>query len=130
MQREAHSEAIALFESYAKEGDNASLKAFAQETLPALKMHKEAIEEIAATRSLRQSIDGVTTGASNSSEPVPGANSFTEAQAKGRIEEAGYSGVSEITKDENGIWRGHAMKDGKSVVVALDYQGNVFARAR
>ena len=34
MQRDAHSDAVALFESYAKEGDNAALKTFAQETVP------------------------------------------------------------------------------------------------
>ena len=130
MQREAHSDAVTFFESYAKDGDNPSLKAFAQETVPALKMHKDAIEKIAATLSTQPATDNANTGASNSSEPMPGANSFTEAQAKGRIEEAGFSGVKQIIKDDNGIWRGQATKDGKSVLVALDYQGNVFANAK
>src|SRR6185312_7603744 len=39
MQRAAHADAVKLFESYAKDGDNASLKAFAGETVPTLKMH-------------------------------------------------------------------------------------------
>ena len=60
--------------------------------------------------------------------PVSGANSFTEGQAKSRIEENGYSNVSELKKDDNGVWRGKANKDGKSVDVSLDFQGNVFAR--
>ena len=34
LQREAHSDAVTLFESYAKDGDNPSLKVFAQETVP------------------------------------------------------------------------------------------------
>ena len=49
MQREAHTDAVALFESYAKDGDNAELKTFAQQTVPTLKMHQEMIEKIAAT---------------------------------------------------------------------------------
>lgn len=67
-------------------------------------------------------------GANNPGAPVPGANSFTESQAKARIAERGYSEVSGLTKDAEGIWRGKAMKDGRSVDVALDYQGNVVAR--
>ena len=59
--------------------------------------------------------------------PVPGANSFTEAQARGRIESNGFSNVSDLKKDEQSIWRGQAMKDGKTVSVAVDYQGNVVA---
>ena len=38
---------------------------------------------------------------------------------------AGFSDVSGLTKDDKGIWRGTATKDGKSVKVALDYKGNV-----
>ena len=37
----------------------------------------------------------------------------------------GFANVSDLKKDDNGVWRGHAMKDGKSVEVSLDYQGNV-----
>ncbi len=57
--------------------------------------------------------------------PVPGANSFTEGQARARIEERGFAQVTDLKKDDKGIWRGTAMKDGKSVAVALDYQGNI-----
>jgi putative membrane protein len=59
--------------------------------------------------------------------PVAGANSFTMAQAKKRIEDQGYTQVSTLAKDNDSVWRGHAMKDGKEVNVALDYQGNVTA---
>jgi len=62
-----------------------------------------------------------------SAAPVAGANSFTMAQAQKRIEDHGYTGVSDLAKDGKSVWRGHAMKDGKSVDVALDYQGNVTA---
>ncbi len=57
--------------------------------------------------------------------PVPGANSFTEGQARSRIEERGFAQVSDLRKDDQGIWRAKAMKDGRSVNVALDYQGNI-----
>ena len=57
--------------------------------------------------------------------PVAGANSFTESQAKARIEASGYTDVSALKKDDQSIWRGTATKGGKQVPVALDYQGNV-----
>lgn len=57
--------------------------------------------------------------------PAAGANSFTEAQAKSRIEGQGFSAVSALTKDDKGIWRGTATKGGKSMNVTVDYQGNV-----
>jgi len=57
--------------------------------------------------------------------PVAGRNSFTEGEAKSRIEKMGFSKVTNLKKDENGVWRGRAMKEGKAVDVSLDYQGNV-----
>jgi hypothetical protein len=64
----------------------------------------------------------------NAGAPVQGKNSFTESQAKARLEEAGYSTVTELKLDDQGIWRASAMKDAKQVQVALDYQGNVVAK--
>jgi hypothetical protein len=64
----------------------------------------------------------------NPGAPVAGANSFTEGQAKSRIEASGYANVSELRKDDQGVWRGKAMKDGKSISVSLDFQGNVTAQ--
>lgn len=60
--------------------------------------------------------------------PVPGANSFTEGQARGRIEGAGFSNVADLQKDDQGIWRGKAQRSGQPVEVALDFQGNVSSR--
>jgi len=65
------------------------------------------------------------TTATTTAAPVAGANSFTMAQAQKRIEDQGYTQVSALAKDDKSIWRGHAMKDGKTVDVALDYQGHV-----
>ena len=57
--------------------------------------------------------------------PVAGANSFTENQAKDRIEKAGYAEVTGLKKDDQGIWRASAKQGEKQVNVALDFQGNV-----
>ncbi len=67
-----------------------------------------------------------TSAANNAAAPVPGANSYTEGQAKARLEEKGFSEVTELKLDGQGIWRAKAMQSGKSVEVALDFQGNVF----
>jgi len=64
----------------------------------------------------------------NPTAPVEGANSFTENQAKERIEKAGYTGVKDLKKDDKGVWNAAGMKDGKAVSIALDYQGNVVAK--
>ena len=63
----------------------------------------------------------------NSNAPVAGRNSFTEGQAKSRIEDAGFTNVSGLRKDDNGVWRGKASKAGKQTEVSLDFQGNVNA---
>jgi len=63
----------------------------------------------------------------NATAPVEGANSFTEDQAKERIVEAGYADVAGLKLDDKGVWRGTATKDGKSINIALDYQGNIVA---
>jgi hypothetical protein len=68
------------------------------------------------------------TSTNNPGAPVAGANSFTRSQAMSRIEKAGYSNVNGLAKDKDGIWRGVASKDGTTVHVALDYQGNVVAK--
>ena len=57
--------------------------------------------------------------------PVAGANSFTESQARSRIEKMGFADVTDLKKDDNGVWRGRAMKGGQMVDVSVDFQGNV-----
>ena len=68
-----------------------------------------------------------SSGQNNSDKPVAGANSFTEGQAKSKIEEAGYTGISGLKKDDNGVWRGKASKGGSATNVSVDFQGNVNA---
>jgi hypothetical protein len=57
--------------------------------------------------------------------PLPGANSFTETQARDRITQAGYQEVKNLKKDDQGVWRGIAKKGDSQVNVALDFKGNV-----
>jgi hypothetical protein len=64
-------------------------------------------------------------GQNNSNAPVAGRNSFTEGQAKSKIEDAGYTGVIELKKDDDGVWRGKANKGGSVMAVSVDFQGNV-----
>jgi hypothetical protein len=65
------------------------------------------------------------TGMAQQGVAVPGANSFTESEARSRLEKNGFSGVSGLTKGDDGIWHGSAMKDGTSVQVSVDYKGNI-----
>ncbi len=63
----------------------------------------------------------------NSDIPVKGANSFTMSEAQSRIMDKGYTHVSGMKKDSDGVWRGMASKDGQRVHVSVDFQGNVDA---
>ena len=85
--------------------------AFAQNTMPAQQGPQNP-----AVKSMDQN---------NSSAPVAGANSFTRAEAVKQIEAKGYTHVAKLKKDANGVWRGTAMKDGKTGPISVDYQGNV-----
>jgi len=60
-----------------------------------------------------------------SGQPTAGANSFTKGQAEGRLKKAGYSNITGLAKDKDGLWRAQAMKDGKQTNVSLDFKGNV-----
>lgn len=59
--------------------------------------------------------------------PLPGANSFAEPQARRQIEAKGYSDVSPLVNDSQGIWRGTAMNGTQKVAVSVDFKGNVSA---
>jgi hypothetical protein len=66
-----------------------------------------------------------SSGQNNSDTPVAGRNSFTEGQAKSKLEDAGYTNVTELKKDDKGVWRGQADKGGSAAAVSVDFQGNV-----
>ena len=76
------------------------------------------------TPSTSQTTPAVNTG-QNPGAPVAGKNSFTEDQAKSRIEDGGYTDVTGLKLDDQGVWRAAAKKDGKDAAVSLDFQGNV-----
>lgn len=58
-------------------------------------------------------------------QPAAGSNSFTETQAKERLMQGGYSKISALKEDGNGIWRGTARMKNTTQKVAVDYQGNI-----
>ena len=66
----------------------------------------------------------VTTTSTNAAEPARGSNSFSEGEARRRLESNGFQSVAGLAKDDGGVWRGTATKDGQSVQVWLDYKGN------
>lgn len=59
---------------------------------------------------------------------TPGASSFTEAQARGAMEKAGYVIVGPLSQNAEGIWQGKATKDGTETSVSVDYKGVVSAQ--
>ena len=67
----------------------------------------------------------VATTAADAPQPAHGSNSFTQAEARRRMERAGYGGVGPLTKNGGGVWRGTATKAGQPAQVWLDYKGNV-----
>ena len=82
---------------------------------------------LAQTQSLNPAVR--TDGDRGSGTPQPGSNSFTEGQACGRMEDAGFKDVIGLAKDDQGIWRGRAVRNGSPTSVALDYRGDVFGAA-
>ena len=57
---------------------------------------------------------------------TPGANSFTEGQAREAIEKQGYVVSGALMQDEQGIWKGQATRSGgAATTVSVDYKGVV-----
>ncbi|BBK30598.1 hypothetical protein EDC65_1964 [Stella humosa] len=100
--------------------------ALAQTTMPAPTTPPAATPPANQTAPTNPAVN--SSGPNNPGAPAAGANSFTEAQAKSRLEANGYSGVGTLAKDKDGVWRGNATRNGQSVEVAVDYQGNIVAR--
>ncbi len=69
----------------------------------------------------------VATTSANAPMPAKGANSFTMGEAQSRIEKNGFTNVSNLMKDGDGVWHGKAQKSGSPTSVWLDYKGNVGA---
>ena len=86
-----------------------------------------------ATGSVMPSTSGAAAPGTNSppttATPVTGSNSFTEGQARSRIEAAGYTDVGPLQLDGAGVWRGRGTRSGAAAPVGLDFQGNVVTGA-
>jgi hypothetical protein len=114
--------------------DISNLETPMQKTLISLLLFAAALPASAQTSSSSANRDANTpainspNSPSNPGAPVAGANSFTEGQAKSRIEEKGFKNVSDLKKDDAGVWRGKADQNGKTVTVSVDFQGNVVAQ--
>jgi putative membrane protein len=63
-------------------------------------------------------------GATEATAPAARGALFTEKQARAHLAHLGYVNVSDLTKDENGVWHGSALKDGKRLAVAVDIKGH------
>lgn len=69
-----------------------------------------------------------STGALANVKLEPGANSFTEGEARRRLEKAGFHDVKDLKKDADGIWGASATMEGKPANVGLDFKGNIAVR--
>jgi putative membrane protein len=90
------------------------------------------IRTIAMTAALATSLvalpafaETAATGPSTQTTTAVRGNLFTEQQAREHLSHLGYTGISDLTKDENGVWRGSATKDGNTRTVAVDVKGAV-----
>lgn len=59
--------------------------------------------------------------------PATKGNLFTQEQARVHLAQLGYTNISELAKDQNGVWHGSATKDDKTMAVAVDIKGTVSA---
>lgn len=59
---------------------------------------------------------------------TPGANSFTEGQAREAIEKQGYTDVGALSQNDQGVWSATASRDGAQTTVSVDYKGVVSAQ--
>ena len=54
-----------------------------------------------------------------------GSNSYTEGQARSRLEANGFSAINNMRKDDNGFWRATATYGGTAGDVVMDFQGRI-----
>jgi protein CpxP len=86
--------------------------------------HGKAVKDgktVEVTLDYKGSVANATSNGTSGSQ----SHAFTVDQAKSRIEAEGYSGVTQLKKDNQGNWHGNAVKDGNAVQVNLDFNGNI-----
>lgn len=72
--------------------------------------------------------DALDTDPGGETGQTPGASSFTEDQAREAFANAGYTGLTNVMQDEQGLWTATGTLNGQSTQVSLDYRGAVVAR--
>jgi hypothetical protein len=53
---------------------------------------------------------------------------FTGGEAESYLTKHGYVSVNSLRQDSSTVWRALAVRNGRPVEVAVDYQGNIFER--
>jgi hypothetical protein len=71
-----------------------------------------------------------TTGSIPAPGLQQGTRSYSQAQARARLEAMGFLAIGELRLDPKGVWRGVATSGARRVDVGLDKQGKVAARPR
>ena len=73
--------------------------------------------------------DRLGVGSAEASAPALAAAGLTAEQARDRAQAAGYSSVSSLVRDGDGVWRASAMKDGKATRIVVGHDGRVVPAA-
>jgi protein CpxP len=86
-----------------------------------------AVLSALTTATMAQTSATQPTNNSGSSNPAVTHKPADSPQTTGAVEPGAnsFSNVTELRKDDQGIWRGKAQRDGKSVSVGIDYKGTV-----
>lgn len=71
-----------------------------------------------------------TNAPSDRSSLEPGRKSFTEEQAKSRLQPMGYIDVRELKQDERGVWRGKAVFARQQGDFRVDDRGAITRQVR
>ena len=69
-----------------------------------------------------------TTPTTGDTGQASGASSFTEGQARGALERAGYSNITGLTQNAQGQWEATATHEGRERHVSIDYRGSITNR--
>jgi hypothetical protein len=88
-------------------------------------MASQSAEAPAASGSDQPANAAIDTTPMTDAGQTPGANSFTEEQAREAFEKAGYTGLTQLTKNDQGLWTATGTLNGQSAQVSLDYRGAV-----
>jgi hypothetical protein len=59
---------------------------------------------------------------------TPTLNTFSEQQVRSSLMAQGYTGISGLSTDGAGTWRGTAVRDGANITVTIDSNGIVTPR--